>query len=230
MNQDHDIVIIGCGAGGGTAAQFARKTDRKSSVTIIEQSNYPQYSKCGLPYVVSGIIPNHMDLVEFSERWFKNANIDLLLSTIVETIDVKKQVVIAKKANTKIEKSYGSLIICTGAKTSIPNIANIKDNNKLVDGVFTVRTIDDIKSISQYVQKGKNATIIGAGFIGLEMADNLYKKEMKITLVETLPYIMSGTFDEDISKYVQQKIPNDITFFTNHHAIKIEKRNIIIFN
>ena len=78
MNRDKDIVIIGCGAAGGTAAQFARKTDRNSLITIFEKSKYPQYSKCGLPYVISGEIPNYDDLIEFSTEWFKNAKIDLL--------------------------------------------------------------------------------------------------------------------------------------------------------
>ena len=64
MTQKKDIVIIGCGAGGGTAAQFARKTDRKSSITILEEGPYPQYSKCGLPYVLSGDISKLEDLIE----------------------------------------------------------------------------------------------------------------------------------------------------------------------
>ena len=110
MIQDRDIVIIGCGAGGGTTAQFARKTDRKSSITIFEKGKYPQYSKCGLPYAISGAIPKLMDLIEFSENWFKKVKIDLLLETIVEEIDTKNQVIIAKKGNKKIEKTYGSLI------------------------------------------------------------------------------------------------------------------------
>lgn len=97
MNQDRDIVIIGCGAGGGTVAQFARKTDRKAKITVFEKGKYPQYSKCGLPYAISGIIPEFKDLIEFSEDWFKKAHIDLLLETIVEEIDVNKQIVIAKK-------------------------------------------------------------------------------------------------------------------------------------
>ena len=63
-------MVIGCGAGGGTAAQFARKTDRTSSITIFEKGRYPQYSKCGLPYVISGEIPAFNDLIEFSEEWF----------------------------------------------------------------------------------------------------------------------------------------------------------------
>src|SRR4030043_247 len=93
------IIIIGCGAGGGTAAQFARKTDRKASITIFEKGKYPQHSKCGLPYAVSGDIPSFFDLIEFSEDWFKKEHIDLYLDTIVERIDLEKHVVIARKGN-----------------------------------------------------------------------------------------------------------------------------------
>ena len=97
MSQDKNIVIIGCGAGGGTAAQFARKTDRKSSITIFEKGKYPQYSKCGIPHAISSIIPKINDLIEYDENWFKKANIELFLKTNVETIDAKKQIVVARK-------------------------------------------------------------------------------------------------------------------------------------
>jgi len=89
MTQNRNIVIIGCGASGGTAAQFARKTDRKASITIIEQGKYPQYSKCGLPYAIAGIIPDLNDLIEFSENWFAHENINLLLQTTVEISIIK---------------------------------------------------------------------------------------------------------------------------------------------
>ena len=130
MSQSSDIVIIGCGAGGGTAAQFARKTDRNSSVTIFEKGKYPQYSKCGLPYTISNIIPKTSDLIEFSEDWFKNANIELILRTTAEKIDVNNQIVFAKKGNVVIEKSYGSLILCTGARPFFPPIQNIEEDGK----------------------------------------------------------------------------------------------------
>lgn len=213
-------MIIGCGAGGGTAAQFARKTDRKASITIFEKGKYPQYSKCALPYVLSGIITNASNLIEFSEEWFKKNNIDLFLNTVVEKIDENKKIVYAKKDGNVIQKSYDSLIICTGAKPSIPPIQNIDTK-----GVFVVRTIDDIKSILSWVKEGKNATVIGAGFIGLEVADNLYKKGMKINIVENLSNILPTVFDEDISKMVLDKIPKDILVFTNHLATKIESKN-----
>ena len=225
MSQNSDIVIIGCGTGGGTAAQFARKTDRKSSVTIFEKGKYPQYSKCGIPYTISKIIPKTSDLIEFSEEWFKNANIDLFLETTVEKIDVDNQIVFAKKGNTVIEKSYGSLIICTGARPFFPPIQNLQEDSKLVDGVYVVRTIDDAEKISLNVKKDGNATIIGAGLIGLEMADNLHKKGMNVSVVEMLPHILSNTLDEDMSKIVHEKILSRVKLFTNHLAIKIESKN-----
>ena len=220
MNEDRDIVIIGCGAGGGTAAQFARKTDRKSSITIFEKGKYPQYSKCGLPYTISVRIPDLMDLIEFSEDWFKKANIDLFLETNVEKINAKKQIVFAKKGNRIIEKPYSSLVICTGAKPYIPPIKNID-----VKGVFVVRTIDDVKKIISRLSKSKKVTVIGAGLIGLEMADNLYKKGLKVTIVEALPNILVHSLDEDMAKIILDKIPNNISIFTNHLATKIEDSN-----
>jgi len=220
LNEDRDIVIIGCGAGGGTAAQFARKTDRKSSITVFEKGKYPQYSKCGLPYTISGIIPDLINLIEFSEEWFKKANIDLLLDTNVEKIDAKKQVVFAKKDNQAIEKPYSSLIICTGAEPFLPPIKNID-----VKGAFVVRTIDDVKKIISHISKDKKAAIIGAGLIGLEMADNLHKKGLKVTIVEALPNILANSLDEDMARIVRGRIPGDISIFTNYLATQVEDSN-----
>lgn len=220
MSEDRDIVIIGCGAGGGTAAQFARKTDRNAKITVFEKEKYPQYSKCGLPYVISGGIPDFNNLIEFSEDWFKKANIDLNLETIVEKIDLQKKIVIAKKANNVVEKPYNSLIIATGAKPFIPPIKNVD-----VDGVFAVRTINDVKNISSFIKKGGDATILGAGLIGLEMADNLRKKGMKITVVEALPTILANNLDEDMAKIVRERIPDDAKILTNHRVEKVESKN-----
>jgi NADH oxidase (H2O2-forming) len=220
LNEEKNIVIIGCGASGGTAAQFARKTNRKSKITIFEKSKYPQYSKCALPYVLSDTIKNVEDLIEFSEEWFNKNKIDIHLNTIVEKIDAEKHIVYANKDGKEIKKSYDSLIVSTGAKPSTPHIENIDTS-----GVFNVRTIEDIKSIYSWIKKCKKATILGAGFIGLEVADNLFKKGMKITIVECLPYILPTIFDEDMSKYMFEKIAKNISVLTNHVAIKIEREN-----
>lgn len=220
LNQNKKIAIIGCGASGGTAAQFARKTDRKAEITIFEKGKYPQYSKCGLPYVISGIISDSGNLIEFSEDWFKKTNIDLQLGTNVEKIDTKQKNIIAKKGRDIVEKSYDSLIIATGGKPFIPPIKNVDAN-----GVFIVRTIDDANKILSFTKKSGNATIVGAGLIGLEMADNLRKKGMRTTVVEALPMILSKNLDEDMIKIVLEHIPNDVKILTNHRVEEVRSTN-----
>ena len=215
-----EIVIIGCGAGGGTAAQFARKTDRKSNITIFEKGKYPQYSKCGLPYVLSEKISDPINLKEFDEEWFKKAKIELYLETIVEKIDIDKKILFAKKDNKTIEKSFDKLIISTGANPFLPPIKNIKSK-----GVFTVRTIDNIKEIKAYINNKKNITIVGAGLIGLEIADNLHKKRFNICIVEAMSSILENNLDPDMARTVFEKIPNNIDVKTDYLAKDIISKN-----
>jgi NADH oxidase (H2O2-forming) len=220
LENNNKIVIIGCGAGGGTAAQFARKTDRKSQITVIEKDKFPQYSKCGLPYTISNKIPNVLDLIEFDKAWFEKSKIDLLLETEVENIDIKKKEIIAKKEGKKINKLFDKLIICTGSEPFVPPIKNI--NQK---GIFVVRTINDIKKISEFIKQNGSATIIGAGLIGLEIADNLKEKNMKVTIIEALTSILPNVLDQDMAKQVYNELPKDLLILTNHIATEVESRN-----
>ena len=222
------IIIIGCGASGGTSAQFARKTDRTASITIFESGKYTQYSKCGLPYAIAGTISEFQNLIEFSEDWFKKEHIDVHLDTSVEKIDIQQRRVIAKKGAQRIEKEFDALILATGANPWIPPIQNIADNGQLLQGVHILRTIDDGKQILAQIKKGKNATIIGAGLIGLEMADTLYKKGMNVTVVEALPTILANTLDEDMSEPLLLVLQEKISVHTNHLAIRVENQLGII--
>ncbi len=230
MNQEKNIVIIGCGAGGGTAAKFARKTDRKANITIFEKGTYPQYSKCGLPYTISGKIPKTSDLVEFSQEWFKKIKIDLFLNTNVEKIDTDKKLIYARKGKDAIEKPYDKLIITTGAKPFVPPIENIKSENKLVNGVFVLRTIDDAEKISSFINKDDSAVIVGAGFIGLELAESFKEKGLKVTVVEALENILPKIFDKDMSSLIEKQISDKIQIITNHLVTKIETQNNKISN
>lgn len=215
-------MIIGCGAGGGTAAQFARKTDRKAHISIFEKGTYPQYSKCGLPYVLSGDIPDFHDLIEFSEEWFQKAHIALFLETTIEKIDTKRQMIMAKKGDQRIEQPYDRLILATGATPTLPPIKNLTQQGAMVDGIYVLRTIDDGKRIAAQLQKRKKATVIGAGLIGLEMADALHKKGLEVTVVEALPYILANTLDDDMASLVHEECANHVRIFINHRATHIE--------
>jgi NADH oxidase (H2O2-forming) len=225
VSNGRKIVIIGCGAGGGTAAQFARKTDRQSAISIFEQGKYSQYSKCGLPYAISGEIPKFDDLIEFSEDWFEKNHIDLFLETKVEEINTKNQTIIATKGAKKFEKEFDRLIIATGAIPSIPPIQNIQNNGDLIKGVHVLRSIDDGEQISSSIKKGKRATIIGAGLIGLEMADSLHKKGIDITVVEALPNILANTLDNDMCEPILKELNKKVNLFTNHIAKKVKEHD-----
>jgi NADH oxidase (H2O2-forming) len=225
LKEDYQIVVIGCGAGGGTAAQFAKKTNRKSRITIIEKGQYPQYSKCGIPYTISGIIPKIDDLIEFSEEWFSKQNIELILNANAEQIDIKNKKIFVKKYSEIFEKSFDSLIIATGADPVLPPIKNLKKGNNCIEGVFSVRTLDDAKKISSYIKNKYRVIIVGAGLIGLEMADSLFKRGLKVTIVEVLSDILLNTLDKDMARIVSEKISDEIIIFKNHHVTKVESVN-----
>lgn len=225
VNETQQIVIIGGGAGGSTAAQFARKTNRSATIILFEKGPYPQYSKCGLPYAIAGVVPQFQDLIEFSEEWFKKEHIDLHLNTTVEHINLDQRTIAARKGKELIEQQFDTLILATGAHPWIPPLQHIENNTHLLNGVFSLRTIHDGQQIQSHIQKGKKATVIGAGLIGLEMADCLSRKGMKVTVVEALPTILANTLDDDLSKQVQQQLEEKITILTNHRALRAEEQN-----
>jgi NADH oxidase (H2O2-forming) len=221
----YKIIIIGGGAGGGTSAQFARKTNRRADVTVFEKGLYPQYSKCGLPYTISGVIPSADHLIEFNEEWFKKEKINLLLDTTVERINIDEHVVIAKRNKDEVEASFNRLILATGAEPFIPPIKNIMGKDGVINGAYTLRTIDDAKGIINTMKKSRSATIIGAGLIGLETAEALVKKGLKVCIVEALPRILANTVDEDISSVIAEEVNKHLRVYTNHIATEVNKED-----
>ena len=223
MDKKPGIIIVGCGAAGGTAAQFARKTNRKIPITILEKDSYPQYSKCGLPYVISNDIPSFDHLIEFSEEWFRKARIDLYLETTVETIDTNNKQVIARKNNEEIVFPYTSIIIATGARAKIPPIRNLEKG--LPRNVFLLRTIEDGEGILDILESVKKIVIVGAGFIGLELAESFHKKNKDVTIIEALPSILPNTLDKDMSTPIQEELSKYLTILVNHLVEEVHINN-----
>ena len=205
------VIIIGCGAAGATAAQFARKNDRDAEIKIFEKGVYPEYSKCALPFVVSGELSPE-SIIEFSEDWFRKADIDLHLNTPVSAIDFENKVIETSDG----KEEYDSLIIATGASPFSP----VKTEGK----TYFLRNMDDAIAIKKEAKNADSAIIIGAGLIGLEAAEALVKRGIDVTVVEFLPEILLTMVDDDVAKIVRGKIEEKVKFLLSNRVTEIRDK------
>nr|MDO8135230.1 FAD-dependent oxidoreductase [Candidatus Njordarchaeum guaymaensis] len=200
------IVVIGAGAAGTSAALEARKFSRDSEVTVVNSEGFPEYSRCGLPYAVSGEIPKFENLILHDEGWYdKFGKVKLMLKTEVTEIVPASNVLKVKHEDGSAEElQYDSLIIATGSKPSTPPIQGLQKK-----GVFTLRTIGDGKNIMSAGGHGKRAVVVGAGLIGLELAEALHARGAKVTVIEFLPNVLLAMVDDDIAEVVKKKIEEE---------------------
>ena len=200
------LLIIGSGAAGSTAAQFARKTDRQAEITVLGNESYSEYSKCGLPYAISGLIPSFDDLIEFSRSWFQRFKINLELETEVYDVDPEAKTAKSMSLRDGREKEhhYDALIIATGGSSWLPEIEGaFLDAERLKQGIFTLRTMNDAKQIHGHIEKGKGAMVVGSGLIGMEMAEAISLRGME-TYVRLRTHVLTGMIDEDMAALVQK--------------------------
>lgn len=197
------IVIIGAHAAGVDAASAARKTDRTAEITILTQEQHAGYSRCGLPFVIGGQIPNIKDLIVFPPAFYQMMKLDVRYETTANMIDTaKKTVETTSKAGKSEQLAYDSLIIATGANPFTPPI---KGREK--QGIHSLRTLEDGMKIQQVIRKGaKTAVVMGAGLIGLETAIGLTEQGLKVSVVEMLPQILPLMLDADMSKIVEEML------------------------
>lgn len=212
------IVIIGCGAAGLSAALNARKTDRNANVTVIGQEEYPAYSRCALPFVIGGEIRDSNSLLTFSPSMYKMMRIDLKLKSRVVDVDSRSRTVVYVDHQGREETlHYDSLILATGASPITPPINGVNKR-----GVYTLRTINDCKAIVEALPSSRNAVVIGAGLIGLETADALYRRGLNVTVIEILPSIMRANLDEDMAEFVKSNIEKrGVRIFVNRRVDEI---------
>lgn len=187
------IVIIGCGAGGGTSAQFARKTNRNAEIILYDREGYGQYSKCALPFVISG--KEWKDIIEFPPEWFKKNGIEYRNEEIYK-INFDGGIVEGEK-----DEEFDVLIVASGAEPYSPFEA--------ID-VYFFRTIKDAIEVKNVASKSESAVIVGAGLVGLEVAESLFNLGINVTVLEYMPYILPSMLERDMADYVMKKIPVEI--------------------
>lgn len=198
-------IIIGAVAGGASAAARLRRMDEKAEIIIFEKGEYISYANCGLPYYIGEVIQERDKLfVQTAAAFNARFNIDVRVRSEVTGIDAARKVVQAADLLTgrKYEESYDKLVLSPGADPVRPPLPGIGS-----EGIFTLRNVADTDYIKAYVDKRKSgkAVIVGAGFIGLEMAENLHALGMDVTMIEMIGQVLAP-LDYAIAARVQNHI------------------------
>ena len=196
-----NIVVIGGVAAGTKAAAKLLRQDRTAQVTVYTKSTDISYAGCGLPYYVGGDIETRDELiVNTPERYMGLTGAQV--KTGMEATKVDPAAKTVTFANGEVV-SYDKLVIATGAAPFVPNVPG-----KDLPGVFTMRTPDDAIGLRSYVDENKcrSAVVVGAGFIGLEIAENLLKKGLKVTVVDMASQVMPNLFDAEVADYIRRQL------------------------
>lgn len=184
------IVIIGGVAGGATAAARIRRVSESTEIVLLEKGKYISYANCGLPYYIGGIIEERNKLlVQTAENFSVRFRVDVRTENEVIFIDRnKKTVTVRRPSQDTYEESYDKLLLSPGAVPVHPLLPGID-----MEGVFTLRNITDADRIKEYVDQRppRRAVVIGGGYIGLEMADNLQQLGAKVSIVEMGNQVMA---------------------------------------
>lgn len=185
------IVIVGGVAGGATAAARLRRLSEQDRIVLFERGEYISFGNCGLPYYIGGVIRDRNRLLlQTALGMSKRFNIEIRTLTEVTAIHRDRKTVTVKNLRTgeTYEESYDKLILSPGARPIVPPIEGLDQAKRL----FTLRTIPDADRIKAYVDEEKptSAAVIGGGFIGLEMAENLVERGLKVSLVEMADQVL----------------------------------------
>lgn len=199
------VVIIGGVAGGATAAARIRRLDEEAQIVMLERSGFVSYANCGLPYYVGGAIEDSGDLtIQTPQGFWNRYRIDArVLSEVIKIHpDTKKVTVKNLRTGEIYDESYDKLILSPGARPVIPKGADTK-----APGVFTVRSVEDTLAIRKYIEDHapQKAVIAGGGFIGLEMAENLIRKGIEVTILQGAKH-MFMPLDEDMAMLVHSEL------------------------
>ena len=196
------VVIIGGVAGGMSAATRLRRLNESAEIIVLERSGHVSYANCGLPYYVGGVIAEEEKLyLQTPESLHKRFRLDVRVHNEVIEISSEKKVVISRDliSGTETEISFDKLILSPGATPVIPPIPGI-------ERALSLRTVEDVLRIHDEVEtKPKSAVVIGGGFIGVEMAENLIHKGIKTSLIEALPQVL-GPLDPEMAEIVQKEM------------------------
>ena len=222
------IIIIGAVAAGTSAAAKARRNNENAEIVIYEKDRHISYSGCGMPYFIGGEVAHADQLTPRDPEFFKNKyNVDIKISHEVLMINPSDKSVKVKDLITADEfiDHYDKLVIATGASAFVPKIKGVD-----LEHVFTLRTINDMNRIKTFIdtKQPKTVAIIGTGFIGLEVCENLRLLDIEVVLIERLPQVTPG-LDSDIAVYVQNHIEDHgVKVYTDATVTELTRNEVVL--
>jgi NADPH-dependent 2,4-dienoyl-CoA reductase/sulfur reductase-like enzyme/rhodanese-related sulfurtransferase len=185
------LIVVGGVAGGASAAARLRRLDESADITVYERGGSVSFANCGLPYYLGGVIENRDDLlVQTPKSLYSRFRIEVKVCHEVKSIDRHRKLLAVRNliSGEEFGDTYDALILSPGAKAIRPSTLNLENNR-----VFTLRSMEDNDAIKAFLegQKPKSALIVGAGFIGLEIAENLHEKGIAVTVVEKANQVLT---------------------------------------
>lgn len=222
------VVVIGGVAGGASTAARIRRLDENAEVIMFERGPHVSFSNCSLPFHLSGIVPTTDKLIMMDPQQFKSKyNLEARVSQEVIAINKERQTVTVRFVETDevYEESYDKLMLSPGAKPILPAVQGIEQRH-----VFTVRNVVDIERLQRYTQFSavENIAIIGGGFIGVEVAENLHAANKKISIIQRAPQIMKP-YDDDMAQIMHKEIMDaNIDLYVNADVAKIATDHIVL--
>lgn len=221
------IVIVGGVAGGMSTATRLRRRDENAEIIVLEKSGYVSFANCGLPYYVGGVIEDRGDLLlQTPEALWDRFRLDVRVGTEAVSVNSVDRVVTTRDvaSGETQELSYDELVLSPGASPLIPPIPGI-------ERALPLRNIEDTDAMRAAVtaaKDGDSAVVIGGGFIGVEVAENLIHAGLKVTLVERNPHIM-GPLDQEMAVLVQRRLEdNGVTLLTRESVVEITGDSVVL--
>ncbi|WP_313344624.1 FAD-dependent oxidoreductase [Sedimentibacter sp.] len=224
------ILIVGGVAGGASTAARLRRNDEKSNIILFEKGGYISFANCGLPYYIGDTIIEKEDLIlQTPEKFNKRFNIDVRINSEVISVDSNLKKILVKNQSTgeTYAESYDKLVLSPGAKPIVPPLKGAR-----LEHVFTLRNIPDTYAIKGFINKRhpKSCAIIGGGFIGMEMAENLCKIGLDVSVIEAASHVMAP-IDMDISHDVHNYIrAKGINLYLNSMGSEFTDSSVILHN
>ncbi len=222
------IIVIGAVAGGTSAAAKARRNNKDATIVMYEKDQDISYSGCSLPYYIGGQVQSLMDIAPRGPEFFKSKyNIDVFIRHEVVSLDLAKKAIEVKNLETgqMFLDHYDKLIISTGAKAFVPPIKGIDQ-----DHVFFLRNVRDAVKIKDYLdqKKPKSAVVVGSGFIGFELLENLMERGLTGTIVERAGKL-TPNLDPDMSKILEAELDDrSIAYIKNANVVEVVKDGVLL--